>query len=367
MTIIQITKKHLREFINLPDKLYFNDDKYVPYMRADLKKTLTKLIVADKTYVGLLAVNNGKPVARVLFTVAKNKQLNNVNCAFFSMFECVNDQPTCNALMDELTQLAKQRGAEYICGTYFPYDQDNRRGILAQGFERAPLIFTSYNKTYYASLLENYGMVKQADTYEYMLDLDKVDYGRLAKIEEYSEKKFGFRVDKVDFNNLDRDIRDVQFVMEKATNEIIYQDAPDIAALQSIVKSWKKYLVADYILIARKNDDNSPIGVVVALPDFFEVFKKMNGKTDLKGLIAFTKAKKKIKSARAILQYVLPQYQKCGVTIALYNKMGQAFARNKVEYVELGTIMENNVSSNSAITAIGGKIARIYRIYEKRI
>lgn len=367
MTITQVTKKHLREFINFPDKLYRGDDKYVPYMRADLKRTLTKLIFADKTYVGLLACNNGETVARALFTVTKNKQLNNESCAFFSMFECVNDQAACNALFDEMTRIARLRGADYICGTYFPYDQDNRRGILAQGFDRAPLIFTSYNKPYYTALLENYGMVKQADTYEYTLDLNTVDYGRLAKIEEYSEKKFDFRVDKVDFNKLDRDIRDVQLVMELATNEIIYQDAPDVAALQSIVKSWKKYLVADYILIARKNDDNSPIGVVVALPDFFEVFKKMNGKTNLKGLIAFAKAKKNIKSARAILQYVLPQYQKCGVTIALYNKMGQAFARNKVEYVELGTIMENNVSSNSSITAIGGKLARVYRIYEKRI
>lgn len=367
MEVIQVTKKNLKKFIDFPDKLYRGDDNYVPYMRTDLKKTLNKLLFADKSYVALLAVDGKDVLARVLLTVAKNKQLNNKSCAFFSMFECMKNQTACNALFDTATSLAKQHGAEYLCGTYFPYDQDNRRGILIQGFKRAPLIFTSYNKPYYADLLTTYGMVKQADTYEYTIDLYKVDYERLATIAAFSENKFDFRVDTVDFANLDRDIRDVQLVMERATTEIIYQDAPDIAALQSIVKSWKKYLVADYILIARKNDDNSPIGVVVALPDYFEVFKKMNGKTDLKGLIAFAKAKKNIKSVRAILQYVLPQYQKCGVAISLYNKMGQAFARNNVEYVELGTIMENNVASNSAITAIGGQLARVYRIYEKRI
>lgn len=367
MKIVRVTKKYLREFIEFPDRLYKGDGNYVPYMRADLKKTLTKLLFKDESYVALLAEENGKTVARVLLTVTKNKQLDNKKCGFFSMFECVDDQAVCSALMEEAAAVAKQRGAEYICGTYFPYDQDNRRGILTQGFERAPLIFTSYNKPYYGALLENCGFTKQADTYEYTVDLAKVDYDRLEKLDGFARNKLNFRVDTVNFDKLDCDIRDVQFVMDCATTDIIYQDAPNVEALRDIVKQWKKYLVADYILIARKNDDDTPIGVVVALPDFFEVFKKMNGKTDLKGLIAFAKAKKRIKSARAILQYVLPQYQKCGVAISLYNAMGKAFARNNVEYVELGTIMENNVASNSAITSIGGKIARVYRIYEKRI
>lgn len=367
MEILQVNKKLLKDFINIADSLYKEDNNYVPYMRADLKKTLNKLLFEDKTYFALLAKDNGETLGRVLVTVAKNKQLNNELCGFFSMFECVNNQIACNALLDKAAEISKAHGANYICGTYFPYDQDNRRGILVQGFDRAPLIFTSYNKPYYDALLSNYGMTKQADTYEYTLDLKTVDYERLEKIDVYSKSKFGFHVDTVDFNNLDRDIRDVQQVMERATTDIIYQDAPDVAALNGIVKQWKNYLVADYILIARKNDDNTPIGVVIALPDFFEVFKKMNGKTDLKGIIAFVKAKKHIKSARAIMQYVLPQYQKYGVAISLYNQMGKAFKHNKVEYVELGTIMENNTDSNSAIVAIGGKIARIYRIYEKRI
>jgi len=367
MQILQVDKKLLREFIDFPDKLYKDDDNYVPYMRADLKKTLTQLLFVEKSYVALIATENNETVARLLLTVTKNKQLNNELCGFFSMFECIDNQSVCNALLDKTALIVKERGANYICGTYFPHDQDNRRGILIQGFERAPLIFTSYNKPYYDKLLSAYGMTKQVDAYEYTVDIHTANYQRLAKIGNYAKSKFNFRIDNLDFKHIDRDIKDVQRIMELATTDIIYQDAPDIAALYSIVKEWKRYLNADYILIARKNDDNTPIGVVVALPDFFEVFKKMNGRTDLKGLIAFAKAKKHIKSARAIMQYVLPQYQKCGVAIALYDKMGEAFRKNNVEYVELGTMMEHNTAPNTAITAIGGELSRIYRIYEKRI
>lgn len=367
MEIIEVDQKHLSAFIEFPDKLYSGDGNYVPYMKADLKRTLTRLLFKERSYTALIATENGETVARILFTVSKNKQLKTDKCGFFTMFECIDDQTACNAILDKTIEILKSKNAEYISGTYFPFDQDNRRGILVQGFARAPLIFTSYNKPYYDRLLTEYGLTKQVDALEYTVDIHGANYERLAKISEYSQKRFDFHVDKVDWKKLERDIRDVQSIMECATTDIIYQDAPDIEALQNIVKQWKKYLFDDYILIARKNDDNTPLGVVVALPDFFQVFKKMNGKTDLKGLIAFAREKKRIKSARAIMQYVLPEYQKCGVAVALYNQMGKALNRHNVEYLELGTMMEDNVAPNSAITAIGGKVARVYRIYEKKI
>lgn len=367
MDIQQVDKKRLSAFMNFPDKLYADDNNYVPYMKADLKKTLNKLLFKERSYTALIATDNGETVARILFTISKNKQINTEKCGFFTMFECVENQSICNAILDRTITILKKQGAEYISGTYFPEDQDNRRGILVSGFDRAPLIFTSYNKPYYDKLLTNYGLTKQTDALEYSIDLQTVDAERLKKVGDYSAKKFNFRIDNVNFNKIDDEILDVQYIMEKATNDIIFQDAPDINALKAIVKGWKRYLNKDYILIARSNVDNQPLGVVVALPDYFEAFKKMNGKTDLKGLITFAREKNKIKSLRAIMQYVIPKYQQSGVAIALYSKMQQAIALNGVNYLELGTIMEHNTQSNGAITAIGGKIARVYRIYQKKI
>ena len=358
----------IKRFVNFPDELYAGDDKYVPYMKGDLTKTLIKLLIEEKSYVALLAVDGKHTLGRVLCTVSKNKQLNTEKCGFFSMFECINDQSVCNALLDEAVRILKGWGAEYISGTYFPYDQDNRRGILVEGFERAPLIFTSYNKTYYSELLTNYGLIKHADTLEYKLELDKItSYERVKKVSEYAKQKFNFRIDTVEWSRIDEDINDVHTVMSAATTEIIYQDAPSIEALKSIVVGWKNYLNKDYLLIARSNVTNEPLGVVIALPDYFEVFRKMRGKMDLHGLITFACERKKIKSVRAILQYVIPQYQALGVTMALYTKLFETMANNGITYLEAGTIMENNTQSNNALKAIGAKLARIYRIYYKGI
>ncbi len=367
MEVLLVNKHNLKEFIDFPDRLYANDGNYVPYIKSDLKKTLNKLLFIDKTYTALIVKSGNETLARILFTIDKNKQLDTLKCGFFTMFECVNDQTVCNELLNKTVEILKLRGAEYISGTYFPHDQDNRRGILVQGFDRAPLIFTSYNKPYYHDLLSNFGLKKQTDALEYSLDLEVADYARLRRIRDFTQAKFNFRIDTVNWKQIDKDIDDVHTVMEQATNEIIYQEAPSIEALQSIVKGWKKYLNKDYILIARSNKDDSPLGVVMAIPDFFQAFKKMRGKTDLKGLIAFAREKRRIRSVRAILQYVLPQYQNLGVSMALYCKMFEALVNNKAEYLEAGTIMENNKQSNDAIASVGGKIARVYRIYQMKL
>ena len=367
MKVVQVNKKLIKAFVNFPDALYAGDGNYVPYMKGDLSKTLNKLLFVDKTYNALLVTEGKKVLARILLTVDKNKQLDSEKCGFFSMFECVDDQEVCNLLLDESVKILKARGAEYISGTYYPYDQDNRRGILVEGFEEPPLIFTSYNKPYYPTLLTNYGLQKQTDALQYKIDLDTVDLEKYDRLSEFSQKRFDYRVDTVNWDEVDRDIEDVHTVMLAATNEIIYQDAPSVEALRNIVKGWKRYLNKDYILIARSNKTGEPLGVMMALPDYFQVFRKMRGRMDLKGLYAFVTESKKIKSARAMLQYVIPKYQNLGVTAALYDKLLRGVLNNGVTRLEAGTVMENNVQSNEAIKSVGAKLARVYRIYYKEI
>ncbi len=369
MKLITVEKRsHLKKFLDFPDTLYKGDPNYVPYMRGDLKKTLTKLLFTDKTYTALLVVDDdGKTLARILFTVDKSKQLKSDKCGFFSMFECVDNQKIADTVLNGMFNRLKAMGADCISGTYFPYDQDNRRGILYRGFDRAPLILTSYNPSYYNDLLVDFGMQKLTDAYQYTMSFENFPVERLKKITEYSMKKYGFRVDTVDWNNLDRDIRDMHTVMEEASNEIIFQDVPSIETLYGIVAGWRKFLNKDFIYIARRTSDGHPIGAVMAIPDYFQLFQKMRGRMDLRGIFAYLKYRNKITSLRAILQYVIPEYQKKGVSMAMYAKIQQNVLRYGMNYVEAGTIMENNAAANDAITAVGGELSRIYRIYCMKI
>ena len=351
----------------MPDKIYSGDKFYVPYMRADLQDTLKKLVLEGKSYTALAVERDGEYVARVLFTTGPSKQLKIENCGYFSHFECIDDSSCANAILSEMCKILKERGATHVEGTYFPYDQDNRRGILVQGFEYEPMILTSYNPPYYAKLLEDFGFKKDFDTVSYHIDYDRYDFERVQSLVKKILTRYDLYVAPADFDNIDREIDDVHEIIEKATSDVVFQEAPTRGDIARIVDGWKGFLWADLIHICRRRSDDKPVGMMMSVPNFFTVFRKMNGKINPVALIKALYYKKRIKSVRAILQYVIPEYQGRGINFALYHEFYLTCKRRGVEYMEGGTIMEDNEISRRNVEKAGGKLNKIFRLYGKDI
>ena len=351
----------------MPDKIYRGDDFYVPYMRRDLLKTLKQLVLKERTYTALAVERNGEYIARVLFTVAPSKQLKIDNCGYFSHFECIEDGKCCEMLLSEMCRVLKECGATHVEGTYFPHDPDNRRGILVEGFEYEPMILTSYNPPYYGKLLEDFGFKKDFDTVSYNLDYERFPSARVEALTEKIFSRYGLYTAPVDFSNLEHEIDDVHEIIEKATSDIIFQEAPTREEIAKIVKNWESFLWADLIHICRRREDDKPVGFMMSVPNFYTVFRKMNGRTNPVALVKALHSKKRIKSVRAILQYVIPQYQGCGINFALYREFYLTCTRRGVNYLEGGTIMENNDISRRNVESAGGRLNKIFRIYGMKL
>ena len=364
MKVIRLTTaKQLKKFVNMPDGIYSGDKFYVPFMRGDLLKTLKQLVLRDKTYTALAVEENGKYIARILFTVAPSKQLKMDNCGYFSHFECIDDQNCSDMLLSEMCAILKGRGVTHIEGTYFPHDPDNRRGILVEGFEYEPMILTSYNPPYYAKLLESFGFKKDFDTVSYHVAYERFPSERIDPIVDKVFSRYGLYISPVDFSDLDREIGDVHEVIEKATSAVIFQEAPTREEISRIVDDWKGFLWSDLIHICRRRSDDKPVGFMMSVPNFYTVFRKMNGRTNPVALVKALRAKKKIKSVRAILQYVIPEYQGFGVNFALYREFYRTCKGRGVDYMECGTIMEDNDISRRNVEKAGGITNKIFRIY----
>ena len=368
MRVIQVTTLgELKKFINMADSIYREDPFYVPYMRGDLKKTLKKLLFEDKTYTALAIEEKGRYIARILFTTGPSKQLRLAKCGFFSHFESINDRACSAMLLSEMCRLLREQGITYVEGTYFPYDQDNRRGILVEGFEHEPMILTSYNPPYYSTLLEDFGFHKDFDTVAYHLAYDRYDIERIEPLVEKVLKRCDLYIAPADFSKLDREIEDVASIIEEATNDIIFQEAPSREDIKRIVKGWKSFLWNDFIHICRQRSDHKPVGFVMSVPNYYTVFRKMKGKTNPIALIKALYWKKRIKSVRSMLQYVIPSYQNKGVIFALYQAFYVTCKKYGIEYVEAGTIMENNIASRRNVEKASGILNKVFRIYGKEL
>ncbi len=357
------TKKELKAFIHFQEILYKDDPHYVPPLFFIVYNELKKQVLKTQKYTALLSYRNDEIVGRLLYTVDESKH-KHTDVGYFSFYDVIDDITVSESLFNAAKEDLLNQNIPYIEGTFAPYDPDTRRGILVKGFDDDPVIFTSYNKPYYADHLTKLGFEKVIDTVALKADVSDATRKRLKTINTFFDRNHSIRIDSLDLKHLDRDMNDIHTILSQADTDVIYQETPSMDMIERAAKQLKPFINPKFILIARETDTNTPVAFCLVLPDYHQVFKKMKGRLKL---WTFFKARKEITRARGMMQYVIPEYQNSGLLGKLFYAIYLAFKEEGITDFEAGTIVEDNKKSIDAFQKFGGKITKIYRIYGKDI
>lgn len=368
MEVIMIKKiqnsKDLKRFIYYVKDLYKDDPHYIYPLFSILYKELKQEILIKQAYTAILSFDeNEKIQGRLLYHLSYNPKADRHVC-YWSYFDAINSDTVTQELFACMERDMKEHEVFYSEGSFTPYDPDNRRGILVQGFDSDPAIFTSYNKSYIPKLLENYGYIKSRDTYSVKPENSDEGAKRLEKFSKFFERKYNIDVDYIDLKHVDSEINDIHEILMAADHEIIYQETPSVDLIRSVAKNMKMFLNKRIIMIAREHDTKKPVGFFFCLPDYNQVFKKLKGKVRP---IRMLLGKRSITKVRGMMQYVIPKYQKTGLLGYIYKKIYDEFIKMGIKEFEAGTIMESNEVALTTFSMFNGKIANIYRIYGKEI
>lgn len=356
------TRHALKRFVLFTKKHYRDTPNYVqPFFRT-LIKELTPLVLKQKAYTAIVHKNNSGVIdGRLMYTFDKHKKHDGTVC-FFSFFEVIDDEAVANEMFSHMESAMKERGATHCEGVYAPYDPDARRGILVEGFDWEPSIFTSYHKPYYKTIMERLGFDKEHDLVSIGAMANERSIRAAEALGNLAMRRFGGHIDPIDLKHPDNDLQAIHEILQAATTEANYQEAPSIEMLRTVAKEMGPFLEKDLILIAREKDTNRPVGFTMCLPDYNQLFRRMNGRLYL---LWFLFGKRHITRVRGMLQYVVPEYQGTGLLGALYAKIYEYFPRHKITDFEAGTILEDNLPSLSAFSRFGLTTRKIFRIYGK--
>lgn len=363
------SSKQEKDFIKLPWKIYKGDPNWVPPLISDFKKTIrgeNNTMGECGPYTLAIAYKDGEAQGRLC--VGINQWLNeakNYKEGYIALFECVNDYEVAKALFDFAAEWLKVRGMERIIGPLSVPDGDDYRGVLIDNFDDPPMVMNVYNPPYYKDFFEKYGFYKYWDCYAYHYDLTEEIDERFYRVTQYAMKKYNFRVDKLDLKNIDREMADVKKIIDAAMpaewDDFI---PPNESEIKVIAKNLVPVADPDLIYIARTND-GEPIGFDIALPDYNQVLKHMNGKLFPLGLLKYLYLKRKITRARLFVLFVVPEYRKKGVAGAIYLNALEACKKKGYLTGEGSTIWEYNTIMRRDAESVGGKIYKTYRIFKK--
>ncbi len=369
------TNRDRRAFIELPYRLYQGDPNFVPPLRMQMRDILTEsknMLFGYGPHTAFLVRREKRVVGRVLCGIDEGfDRDNNLNSAWFSLFECEKDEEAAEALITACEGWASTHGVNMLRGPVAPDNGDDYRGILVMGFDGPPALLNSYNPPWYGEFFESRGFFKDYDLYAYLFDQEIFKQDKLNRIVPYAMKKFNYRVDIVDKRNIRREVNDIQKIVSETLASGLEGEWMAIPSVDDVEKEARFLLPMvdeDFICIARTNDTNRPIGFVVALPEYNQVFRRMwNGRLLPFGFFKLLYYRKRINALRVFVQFVVPEYQNKAVNAAIFRHVFQKAREKGILTADGSTIGETNLQSRLSVENLGGKHYRTYRLYKKII
>lgn len=362
------TKADLNEFIKFPWKIYRDDPHWVPPLIIERKEFFDKKknpFFQHAEVVFYLAKRGAEIVGRITGIVNHNHiKFHQENVGFFGLFECVKDYEIAKALLDSVRDWLKSKGMEIMRGPA-NFSSNDEWALLVEGFDSPPVIMMSYNPPYYLGFLENYGMVKAKDLYAYFIDKSLPPPERVARMAESIKNKENVKIRNVNMKKFKDEVERIKQIYNSAWSKNWGFIPMTDEEFDHMAKNLRQIVDPHMVFIAEV--DGKPAGFSLALPDFNQVLRRLNGRLFPFGifkLLWHTKIKNKIDGVRIITMGVVPEFQKRGIDTLFYVETYNMGVKKGYAWAEMSWVLEDNVLMNRTLELLGARLYKKYRIYE---
>jgi GNAT superfamily N-acetyltransferase len=364
--------RELGAFIDLPFRLHANHPLWVPPLKLERRLFLSRRMNAyfshgEAEY--FLARREGRVVGRI--TAQVNHAFNDYqkkNWGWFGFLEFEDDQEVLEALLAAAEGWLRERGKERMVGPA-SFAMNDESGVLIEGYDLRPMIVQPWNPPYYQQRLEQAGMSKAMDLLMWNLevsDREKV-LPVIFELAEKVEREHGIRVRPMRRRQLRKDMDAFAEVYNSAWSKnwdfVPYSKKDLDAYAQEIQLVFDKH----WCFIAERIDTGEVVGMAMTFPDINQVLAKMKGRLLPLGWWHFLNKGRITDRVRVGFLGVKPEYQHTGVAAKLYVEHFNAAAVRPQTGGEMGWILETNTAMNRGMEAMGGRVVKRYRVYERTL
>jgi GNAT superfamily N-acetyltransferase len=364
------SRRDLKAFIEVPFEVHATSQQWVPPLRLERRLFLSRRMNAyfkhgEAEY--FLARRDGRVVGRI--TAQIDHAFNDFHgnrWGNFGFLEVEDDPEAAQALLDAAALWLQARGCDRMVGP-MDFSINEESGVLIEGFEREPMIKQPWHPPYYQRLLEDLGLVKAMDLY--MWELQITDRAKLlpiiTQLAQEAESKHGVVLRNMSRRHMRKEMDAFAEVYNAAWKDnwgFVPYSKDD---LDQYAQEMQLVYAREWFMIAEKDGDT--VGMAITVPDVNQALKKMNGRLLPFGWWHFLNKRRIITRVRVGFLGVKPEYQHTGIAAKMYvEHFDQAEANARIKWGEMGWILEVNDAMNRGMEAMGGRIVKRYRLYERR-
>ncbi len=369
--IVVNDKRSVKEFLDLPARLYQKEKKWVRPLDEEIEKIFdskkNKLFRTGEAVRWLVKDATGQIVARMAAFYEKNSaKRNDQPTGGIGFFDCINKQEVANLLFDAAKTWLAERGMEAMDGPINFGDRAAFWGCLSDGFYE-PNFNMPYNFQYYNGLFEKYGFCDYFKQYTFHV---KLAGGVRSDVIREKAKRInrdgGYSFETLRWKVVDRYAADFTIIFNKAWSKFPGVNPVKKAHAMALLNSLKPIIDARAVLYGYYYGE--PVAFFIMVPDLNPIIKHFNGKMNVLNkfrLFVNLKILKKSKKLIGLIFGVVPEHQGKGVEAGLIMRFEQeAFKRGfPFTDLEMNWIGDFNPSMMKLAGQIGGAIRKTHITY----
>ncbi|MGA9533758.1 MAG: hypothetical protein WBR18_13655 [Anaerolineales bacterium] len=363
--------EHVRQFLDLPFRLYQGHPLWVPPIRLDARIQLDpkKHPYYDRSEAEFfLALRGDQVVGRI--ALLENKPYNayhGTKQAQFYLFECEDDFETAQALFETLFAAARARGLNEVVGPK-GFSAFDGYGMLVEGFEFRPaMTMMNYNPPYYPAFAEQLGFEKEVDFISCYLSANKFHMPeRIHRIAERAARRSGLEVRRF-----------------KNKRELVgWADRIGQAYNQTFVSNWEYYplsdrdikfltdnlmTVADPKLVKIITHGDDVVGFLFAFADVSAALQRSGGRLFPFGVVDLLLETRRTDWVSLNGVGILPEFQGLGGNALLYSEMEKTIRESDFRHADLTQVAESAVQMRKDLENVGGEPYKNHRVFTRAI
>jgi len=361
------TRRDFRQFLKLPWRIYRGNSAWVPPLLFDLKKLLNprKHPFHRHAEVQYFLARRGDEVVGRIAAIINHQyvQFQHDATGFFGFFESIEDQRVADALLRTAERWVARRGMRRILGP-MNFSTNEECGLLVEGFHAPPMIMMPYNHPYAARLMEAARYTKAKDLLAYLLDATKsATPERLIRGVARLQEHHAVTIRPINLRRFQQEVSLLLQVYNSAWERnwgFVPLTKEEIDALAHQLRLIGN---PNLCLIAETTDE--AVGFALALPDYNQVLRRLNGKLFPFGIFKALWLRRSINAARILTLGLKPGFRHKGIDAMLYLRLWEEAPKNGYLLVECSWILEDNWPMRRGLERMGAHLYKTYRLYEK--
>ncbi|MBN1416560.1 MAG: hypothetical protein JW973_15770 [Bacteroidales bacterium] len=364
------SKKDLKEFIYLPERIHRHHHNWVPPLYIDewdFYNPEKNSAFHHSDTVMLLAVRENKPVGRIMGIINHkyNKTHNESHARFFNM-ECWEEPEVAYALTAAVENWARHHGMTKIIGPLGFSDKDPQ-GFMIEGFDKPMVVATNCSLPYMPDLIEKCGYAREVDLFSYRLEIPDGIPEIYSSIYKRANLNGGFTIKEF---TAKKELR--KFI--RPVFQLINETYADIYGFAELENEEMDYMADRYMYILNPkfikivlDRENKIAAFVIGMPEMAGGIRKAKGRLFPFGFLKILWESKTTKMLTLYLGAIKEKYRNSGLDALLGIKMLDTAKKEKMTFIDSHLVLESNIRMRREYEKLGGVVYKKYRIYQKAL